>query len=203
MADRTIDAEAGHDAVATASGHRAPELVAAGRDTASSSHPARRLHEHLTGRMVWRRVFPGLVEQAPRARALVRCLLADTCWADDAVFVTAELINNALLHTRSGRPGGYFVVELIRQPSSVRIGVYDLGGGGSPDVAGAVEKAGPGGHPALGTAPDPNTEITWDLPEDGRGLMTVRRLAWRVGCDGDPAAGHLVWAVLTDAEPLP
>ncbi|MEV6987215.1 hypothetical protein AB0M95_38975 [Sphaerisporangium sp. NPDC051017] len=202
-----------------------------------------------TGKMVWRRAFAGLAEEAPKARAFVRCLLAGTRWVDDAEFTAAELVNNSLFHSRSGRPGGYFVVEVTRRPRSVRVGVYDLGGGGVPDLKrlatapptraggppgdvtdvrqgvrpsgsakeGPVEPLGQRGNdfvPPLGRRAeraeplDRRTEDLLDedfleevLREHGRGLDAVTRLALRVGCQGNPVTGHLVWALFADTTP--
>ncbi|MFC4590521.1 ATP-binding protein [Sphaerisporangium corydalis] len=134
------------------------------------------------GRMVWRRAFAGLAEEAPSARAFVRCLLAGTRWMDDAELAVAELVNNALFHSRSGDPGGYFVVEVTRCPRSVRVGVYDLGGGGAPGLDDPQMRASEG-------RPDEA------LREYGRGLEIVRLLATRVGYRGSPDGGHLVWAL--------
>ncbi|MEV7967228.1 ATP-binding protein [Sphaerisporangium sp. NPDC088356] len=142
-----------------------------------------------SGKMVWRRAFTGLAEEAPKARDFVRCLLAGTRWADDAEFAAAELVNNSLLHSRSGRPGGYFVVEITRRPRRVRVGVYDLGGGGVPDL-----KHLPREEPMDGLS----DEV---LREHGRGLDAVMRLASVVGCRGNPATGHLVWALFADITP--
>ncbi|MDH2423874.1 ATP-binding protein [Sphaerisporangium sp. TRM90804] len=138
-----------------------------------------------TGKLLWRRAFAGLAEEAPKARAFVRCLLAGTRWVDEAEFTVAELVSNSLFHSRSGEPGGYFVVELTRRPRSVRLGVYDLGGGGTPARAGHRME-------------DPENAL---LHEHGRGLDAVTSLAARVGWRGDPATGHLVWALFADPTP--
>ncbi|WP_248965909.1 ATP-binding protein [Sphaerisporangium perillae] len=176
-----------------------------------------------TGKMVWRRAFTGVAEEAPKARAFVRCLLAGTRWVDDAEFAIAELVSNSLFHSRSGRPGGYFVVELTRRPRSVRVGVYDLGGGGVPDLkTPATPPRTPTCKPPddlsatrQGTAihdirdewaGEPREQRTDELLdqllcEHGRGLDAVTRLASRVGCRGNPVTGHLVWALFVDATP--
>lgn len=187
MADRTAEAAPGHESqAAVPENHHDAPLT--GPDTGHAPLVAMEpdvprldagLHDRMAARMVWRQAFPGAPEQASRARALVRCLLADTAMVDDAEFVAAELVNNALLHTRSGRPGGFFVVEVVRWPVGVRVGVHDLGGAPTPDVTGTQPV-----RPRL------------DHAEDGRGLMAVRRLARRVGRDGHPATGHMVWADL-------
>jgi hypothetical protein len=132
--------------------------------------------------LVWRRVFPGRMDQAPAARRFARFLLAGTPFADDAELVVGELAGNALRHTRSGRPGGCFTVEVglttARRdpvPVSVLLTVYDLGGGGVPCLA-------PGG---------------FSDEECGRGLSIVAALSTRTGHQGGPATGHRVWAYLS------
>ncbi|MFC6085526.1 ATP-binding protein [Sphaerisporangium aureirubrum] len=137
------------------------------------------VRQEVAGWTIWRRSFPGRADQASEARRLVRTLLDGVACVDDAVFVAGELINNALLHTRSGHPGGHLVVEVAWRPDGVRVGVHDQGGGEPPDLGGLTTR------PAVD-----------DLREDGRGLIAIGRLAQRVGCEGDPGAGHLVWALL-------
>ncbi|MCC5579249.1 ATP-binding protein [Microtetraspora sp. AC03309] len=125
------------------------------------------------GEMLWWRVFPGRGDQVAPARKIVRSLLEDTQRADDAEWVAAELISNALLHTRSGAQGGYFVVEVARNICVAKVLVYDLGGGGVP---------------VFGQGFTPS--------EHGHGLRGVAALANRVGLEGDPVTGHVVWAQL-------
>ncbi|MBG0824904.1 ATP-binding protein [Planomonospora sp. ID91781] len=128
------------------------------------------------GPLLWRRPFPGRGDQAALARRLVRLLLDDTDRADDAEWITAEFVSNALLHTRSGQPGGHFVVEVQRGMRSARITVYDLGGNGVPVFDRGQRDGG--------------------LRESGRGLCGVAELADKTGAHGDPVVGHAVWARL-------
>ncbi len=139
--------------------------------------------------LIWRRAFPGALDQAAEARRFTRLLLGGTPFADDAELVVGELAGNAVRHTRSGSPGGHFAVEIIltsprREPlggpvaaARVLVTVSDLGGAGAPRF---------GGH---GEA---------DVPcaEGGRGLAIVTALAERTGFQGAPATGHRVWAYL-------
>ncbi|MEV0238053.1 ATP-binding protein [Nonomuraea sp. NPDC050786] len=141
-----------------------------------------------TSGMGWRRVFPGRGDQAAPARRLVKLLLEDTSRADDAEWVAAELISNALRHSRSGLAGGFFVVEVTRTAHSARVTVYDLGGGAIPDYEqadAAARQCQPGQN------------------EDGYGLAGVARLAAEVGVSGSPIKGHAVWAELRLAPPQP
>ena len=128
------------------------------------------------GLMVWRRRFPGRADQIASARGLVRQLLADTACADDAAWVTGELSTNAVVHSRSGRTGGFVLVEVTRCPHVARVAVYDLGGGGTPRVR----------------EQRPGTPTR----ERGYGLYGVRLLSVRSGVSGDSINGHVVWAQL-------
>lgn len=137
--------------------------------------------------LIWRRTFPGNLEQAPQARRFVRFLLADTPFTDDAELIASELAGNALAHSRSGAPDGWFTVEVTLNSTArdkiaapavhALITVYDNGGRGTP------------------------TFLQHDQPaedeEHGRGLATVAALASRVGFQGTPATGHRVWAYLS------
>jgi anti-sigma regulatory factor (Ser/Thr protein kinase) len=112
--------------------------------------------------MVWRRAFAGTPESAHDARAFVRCLLACSPGRDDVVQAAGELIANAITHTRSGAPGGIYVVEVRRRRRGVALAVVDQGGPEEPRAHDG-EYADPGEH--------------------GYGLMTVGALAswwdWR------------------------
>ncbi|GGK77370.1 hypothetical protein Sme01_43160 [Sphaerisporangium melleum] len=166
-------------------------------DRAQSTRPDDRLVPSRT--MAWRRAFTGVTEDAPKARAFVRCLLAGTRWVEEVEFATAELVNNALLHSRSGRPGGYFVVEVTRRPRRVRVGVYDLGGSGAPRLPVASGGAEYGDRLAFGDDDAAEPGAGCDLLENGRGLLALSRMATRIGYRGDPVTGHHVWALFTDS----
>ncbi|MCT9934149.1 ATP-binding protein [Planotetraspora sp. A-T 1434] len=96
--------------------------------------------------------------------------------AEEAEWVTAELAANAVLYSRSGLPGRFFVMEVLRGIHEARITVYDRGGGGTP----AVQARRPG----------------QEVSEHGHGLRGVRRLAAQCGVRGDAVSGHAVWAQL-------
>jgi anti-sigma regulatory factor (Ser/Thr protein kinase) len=109
--------------------------------------------------MVWRRAFPGVAEQAHAAREFVRFLLADFSDVDDVIQVAGELIANALTHTRSGAPGGLYVLEVHRWRGGAALTVLDQGGPTEPRLSNG------------------------ELSEHGYGLRTVKALAtwwnWR------------------------
>jgi serine/threonine-protein kinase RsbW len=79
------------------------------------------------------KLFPGTPEHVAGARAVVRCLLAGWPRRDDAVLVASELASNAVVHTRSGLPGGWFGLEARRRTGiGVWIAVRDQGAASSP-----------------------------------------------------------------------
>ena len=73
------------------------------------------------------RSFAGQMSQAAAARRFVAGLLNGSPLADDAVTVTSELVTNALLHSRSGQPGGHLTVRVDHALDSVVIAVTDQG----------------------------------------------------------------------------
>ncbi|HEY1158556.1 MAG TPA: hypothetical protein VGE95_20015, partial [Arthrobacter sp.] len=73
------------------------------------------------------------------------------------------------------------MVEVLRGVESVRIVVYDLGGGPVPDFSRTP-----------GTVPE--------AAENDRGLAGVAELAARTGVTGDAVTGHAVWAELSLTE---
>jgi serine/threonine-protein kinase RsbW len=111
-------------------------------------------------------VFPGEAGQVRAARRLVAGALDGCPAAGDALVCVSELATNAVLHSRSGRPGGRFTVCVRVRPASVRIAVADEGGPWERqrDCSG----------------------------QNGRGLLIVGGLASRWGRQ-DGAAGRTVW----------
>lgn len=132
----------------------------------------------LPGFLAWQRTFPGTPDQVTAARHLVRLMLGDTPVTADAETIAAELAANAVRHTRSGRPGGTFTLELLHDGTAVRLAVRDQGGDRRPTFT-----------PAPAACAD-------DLPDHGYGLTLVATLATRAGIRGNPLTGHTVWARL-------
>ncbi|HET7243996.1 MAG TPA: ATP-binding protein [Streptosporangiaceae bacterium] len=112
------------------------------------------------------RVFAGDAGQVRAARRFLAGLLDGCPAAGDAVLCVSELATNAVLHSRSGRPGGGFTVRATRQPGSARVEVTDEGG--------------PWGHERDGDG------------QSGRGLLIVGELASRWGRE-DGAGRRTVW----------
>ena len=111
-------------------------------------------------------VFPGDAGQVRAARRFLAGVLDGCPAADDALLCVSELATNAVLHSRSGRPGGRFTVRATMQAGSVRVEVADEGG------PWRRERDGDG--------------------QNGRGLLIVGELAGRWGRE-DGAARRTVW----------
>ncbi|MGW4802426.1 ATP-binding protein [Nonomuraea sp. NPDC004297] len=126
------------------------------------------------GGLVWRRVYPGTLDQIPNARHFAGLLLADSPCREDAELIITELAANAVLHTSSSRRNGTFIVELTRTSREIGLAVYDCGWGCRP-LSRRLCK------------PD---------AEHGRGLIVVEALADAMGYEGNDETGHKVWAVL-------
>ncbi|GLZ15889.1 hypothetical protein Acsp04_61240 [Actinomadura sp. NBRC 104425] len=121
----------------------------------------------------WRRVYAGRTDQVTAARLFAMALFAGTGREDDVGVVVAELASNAVLHTRSGEPGGWFGLE-VTFADVAYIGITDLGGGCVPLFR--SKKRG------------------CELKEGGRGLQVVAELAISYGIHGSVELGHTVWA---------
>ena len=111
------------------------------------------------------RTFPGSADQVPQARRYLAALLSGHTSAEDAALCLTELVSNAILHSRSGQPGGTFTVR-VAAGSAVCVEVHDQGG---PWV----------------THPDPDGAR-------GRGLVIVASLADDSGITGG-RSGRTAW----------
>jgi serine/threonine-protein kinase RsbW len=127
----------------------------------------------------WSRVFPADVWQVRRARHWIQELFPPCDPLDALLEIVSELATNALRHTRSGLPGGWFGLDVLWSPDVVRVVVSDQGSAKTPAViASAAEDA---------------------YLEGGRGLWLVQSLSLAWGTGGD-ARARWVWA---DVEWLP
>ncbi|RAY17129.1 ATP-binding protein [Actinomadura craniellae] len=125
----------------------------------------------------WRRTFPGEPEQAAAARRFAAALLPDCPFLDDVLLATGEMVGNALRHTKSGRSGGRFAVEIRRTGDLIAVAVTDEGG--------PTEPATPDADP---------------LAESGRGLRTVSACTTGWGWFGNET-GRTVTAVFASGGP--
>jgi serine/threonine-protein kinase RsbW len=112
--------------------------------------------------------YPGTPDQARRARADLAGALAGCPAADDVLICLAEIAANAVVHTRSGAPGGHFRVRADARPGQwVQVAVEDDGG------------------PWLGRP-------AGDRAGHGHGLQIVRALSDQMGITGG-GRGRTVW----------
>jgi anti-sigma regulatory factor (Ser/Thr protein kinase) len=114
-------------------------------------------------------VLPGVPESVREARALVRRELGAGDAAEAAALCVSELVTNAIAYTRSGLPGGMFVVSVQAVPGGVVIRVRDQGARAMPVLA----DPGPGA-------------------EHGRGLLIVAGVADEWGT-APVSAGRATW----------
>ncbi|WP_344211416.1 ATP-binding protein [Nonomuraea bangladeshensis] len=123
--------------------------------------------------MAWRGDFAGERVQLGKVRRLADALLQDSPVRDDAISCLAELVGNAILHTRSA--DSFFTVGIWSAGAFVRVAVKDAGGWDEPSLQSGRQRG---------------------LVESGRGLSIVVALADRLGVAGDEG-GRVVWADLS------
>jgi serine/threonine-protein kinase RsbW len=113
--------------------------------------------------------LPGVPEAASAVRSLLRRCLGDRA-TPDLLLCASELAANAIQHSRSGRPGGRFLVTVQAEGSGVvLVSVLDEGARAGQDRS------------------------AWGLPaEHGRGLGIVAALAIESGAT-TVFAGRLSW----------
>jgi anti-sigma regulatory factor (Ser/Thr protein kinase) len=117
------------------------------------------------------RVLPGTADAAGKARQLAREFLgAGHPAADTVVLIVSELVTNAVVHSRSGAPGGFISVSLCSGDAGVLIQVRDDGG-----QSGRWVSAPPG-----------------SIAEHGYGLLLVDALADSWGTVAGPQ-GRVTW----------
>jgi len=120
------------------------------------------------------RSYPGEKKQVHQVRVDLAPVVAGFPAADDLILLASELVTNAVLHSRSGRPGEKFTVRAEVHPGHYAwLEVEDQGGGWAER--------------------DPNDD------EHGRGLGILAYLAgdgnWGVE-PGDTPGTRVVWARL-------
>lgn len=114
-------------------------------------------------------VFRAEASQVGAARAFLAAIVAGGPAAEEAVLCLSELATNAVVHSRSGEPGGWFSVRVQLAGQRLRVEVGDQGG--------------PWDSPRPARADEPT----------GRGLVIVGQLATRWGCAGHSHTGWTVW----------
>lgn len=133
----------------------------------------------------WRREFAGVPQEAREVRRFLRSLLEDCAFLDDVLLGVDELAVNTMRHTRSGRPGGRFVVEVRRCP-----GPSDDAPEKGERVVVWVRDEGGSQEPVLPSGGD-------EFAESGRGLFALSQTAESWGWFGD-ASGRTICAVFAE-----
>lgn len=126
----------------------------------------------------WSRMFHGRPESVGDARRFTRLILAGHVLADLVELVVSELATNAIEHSASGEPGGFFVVELEIFRDHVIVAVVDMGSDALPSLA----------------EDDPAQPVSLG----GRGLHIVEAVAKDWGCQR-VLVGLRVWADIAES----
>jgi serine/threonine-protein kinase RsbW len=143
------------------------------------------------------RSFVGQKRSVQDSREFVRTRLASTpMLVDTAELLVSELATNALLHTRSGQPGGAFEVGVVSRRGRVRVWVRDEGrmvpSRPRIDVLARVVSRWRAFSSTTRTAPGPRPRQAGKTDTNGRGLALVKELANRWGVRGS-SYGWVVW----------
>ncbi|OLT16065.1 hypothetical protein BJF79_18595 [Actinomadura sp. CNU-125] len=121
--------------------------------------------------------LPGLAVEVSAARRFVREVLGEHPGRADAVLLTSEIGTNAVEHSRSGRPGGSFLVNVRWTIRWARVAVIDDGADGAP----CLQRVGTGSA-------------------GGRGVALLDELAVRWGFSRRSTRGTEVWFVVASME---
>jgi serine/threonine-protein kinase RsbW len=164
-------------------------LAAPSAPAASSARPVGAL-------ITWARDFPGEPRQVGEARRFLAAVLAGSPLAGDAALCVSELASNAVLHSRSGAPGGSFTVRVSAGAGRVRLEVADVGGPWQGPPPPARPPAAPGRQqprpPAARTHQEPRHPARSQDEQRGRGLAIVAALSTAWGVVGD-RTGRVGW----------
>ena len=127
-------------------------------------------------RILTRRTFAGRPDQVAVARRWLAQMVDGFAAVDELLLACSELTSNAIMHSKSGWPGGLFTVRLAIRQDIVRLEVLDQGGPWS------------GGRRALAHG----DEQTEDASQCGRGLTIVASITDAWGITGDHE-GRTAW----------
>jgi anti-sigma regulatory factor (Ser/Thr protein kinase) len=122
----------------------------------------------------WTRQFRGGADQVLEVRDWLEDLLPDCAARADVLLLASELCTNAIIHSRSGEPGGQFSVDIDWAPTLARVVIGDQGSATTPAI---VPRSGDPGQ----------------LSETGRGLLLVDDVADDWGTVSRPNR-RWVWA---------
>lgn len=126
------------------------------------------------------RSYPGLKDQVRQVRRDLAPVVEGCPFADDLILLVSEASANAIVHSRSGLPGGVFTVRVeVRAGAFACLQVEDQGG---PWVdRGPDEERGRGLAMVAALAGDGN----WAIEEGG--TPGTRAVRVQLGWDGPPA----------------
>jgi two-component sensor histidine kinase len=117
--------------------------------------------------------YAGTADQPHQVRADLEKVAGDFPVADELVLLASELATNAVLHSRSGRPGHWFTVRAVLYPGDcARVEVADLGGAWAG--AGRDDEHGRGLAIVAAVAGDGN----WGIDGDEAARVAWFRLDW-------------------------
>ena len=128
-------------------------------------------------RFLARRSFAGRADQIRAARAWMAMLIEGFAGGSNAVLACSELAANAIIHSRSGLPGGTFTVRACIDRETIRIEIIDQGG------------------PWTGLRKSTDEDAD-DAGQSGRGLTIVAAIASSWGIAGDQE-GRTAWCEIT------
>ena len=87
--------------------------------------------------ITFERAYPGMISQPRQVRADLSVIAREFPAMDELLLLTSELAANAILHSRSGHPGGAFTVHVTLYPGDYAwVEVVDQGGTWTPDKHG-------------------------------------------------------------------
>ncbi|OLT24666.1 histidine kinase [Nocardiopsis sp. CNR-923] len=133
--------------------------------------------------------FPGIPDLMPLTRLFLDTCAAD-CTADYRYLFTllgSELANNAIRHSRSGLPGGFYDLQVRRSAQGMHLTCRDRG---------SVAPIGAGRFSPDPDGLDPDAEA-------GRGLAMVDALATAWGDNGLPEARNVWFFLARDLDGTP
>jgi serine/threonine-protein kinase RsbW len=117
------------------------------------------------------RVLPGTPQAASTGRQMALQLLgAGHPAADTVLLLISELVTNAIVHSRSGVPGGTLTIALCPGAAGVLIQVCDAGGPSEPRLSAVPADGAEHGYGLLlvdaladswGTLSSPEGRVTW------------------------------------------
>jgi anti-sigma regulatory factor (Ser/Thr protein kinase) len=161
---------------------RAPASFRGRAESASPAEPTKNATRSVPAPLL--SVLPGTPESVRAARRMVRQVLGDGHPAAETVqLAVSELVTNAIMHSRSGAPGGTVTVALCLGPDGLLVQVRDDGGPSEPRLTSA--------------APGPE-----DGAERGYGLLLVDALADRWGSISSPDS-RVTWCRIGLRQPAP